>query len=91
MPEIKVAIAWLRADDWPTWQALDDDLPDYDIWLLKITGAIERVERKGLRAERIEIDPELFAAWCQTHRKTICADARAQFAAVLLSLRRVVR
>ena len=59
-----IAVAWLLEKDWPAWCALDDQLPPYARWPSKISTAIEDAERTGVKSEKIEIDPQIFLAWC---------------------------
>jgi hypothetical protein len=40
MAQTKVAIAWLKKEDWARWQKIDPDLPPYTQWLVKIESVI---------------------------------------------------
>lgn len=84
---VKVAVAWLRKEDWPRWQAIDPELPAYERWLSKINRLISDAERKGVTAEKIVVDPDAFAAWCNAEGKPIHRDTRAAYAAAQLMKR----
>lgn len=88
MPKVYVAIAWLRKEDWPRWQAIDPDLPSYDRWLGKIEVAIREIEKRGQVAEKVIVNADDFVAWCQANKREIERNARAQFAAELLTRKR---
>lgn len=88
MPKVYVAVAWLRREDWPRWQAIDSDLPAYDQWLNKIETAIKEVKKNGQIAEKIIINPDDFVAWCRTNNRQIERNARALFASELLMRKR---
>ena len=47
MPQAKVAVAWLRKEDWPTWQKIDPDLPPYSEWLDKMEGTMKMLASRG--------------------------------------------
>lgn len=49
-----VAVAWLKEADWGEWEKLDDQLPDYAQWSVKVGDAI------------IDVEPKLFKAWCNS-------------------------
>lgn len=84
---VKIAVAWLRKEDWPRWQAIDPELPPYDRWLARITHGMAEAERKGIAAEKITVDPDTFAAWCKAEGKPVHRDTRAAYAAAQLMRR----
>jgi hypothetical protein len=88
MPKALIALAWLRREDWPRWQAIDADLPAYEQWLAKMDIAISEIEKRGNVAEKVIVNPDDFVAWCRANGRQIERNARAQFAAELLTRKR---
>lgn len=82
-----VAVAWLKKDDWKTWQDLDDQVPPYDQWLSKINSAMKDAERAGAKTEKIEIEPEIFVAWCKAKGVKVGRDSQSAYAAEVLMKR----
>jgi hypothetical protein len=74
----RLALAWLRRDDWPRWQAIDPELPAYETWLAKGQRLVELLG-PGL-VVKIDIDLDEFLEWCRANERPIGRDARAQFA-----------
>lgn len=83
----KVAAAWLRKEDWPRWQSIDDQLPAYERWRAKIEAGIAASEGRGLVVEKVEVHIDQFLAWCRARRRTVDRDARAAYAAEVLARR----
>jgi hypothetical protein len=48
----RIAVAWLQESDWPAWQELDDQLPDYARWCAETSNSIRDAEREGLKTEK---------------------------------------
>jgi hypothetical protein len=82
-----VAVAWLRKEDWPRWQAIDSELAPYDRWLAKISQAITQIEREGGVAEKITVEPDAFLEWCRANGLPVHSNTRAQYAAAQLMRR----
>jgi hypothetical protein len=80
MPRNRVAIAWLRQEEWPQWQALDPELSSYDDWLRETEWIIAQLIRRGDRVEKFTVHPDYLLAWCRAVRRRVDRDARAQFA-----------
>jgi hypothetical protein len=87
MTKVKVAVAWLRKEDWKRWQEIDDQLPPYERWFAKIEGLINQAETAGQMPTKIDVDPESFLAWCKATGKPVHRDTRAQYAAQILMSR----
>jgi hypothetical protein len=85
----KVAVAWLRKEDWARWQAVDSQLPAYDRWLVKIEGAIQEAKRKGAIIDKVEVDPDKFVAWCRANGHEVNRNTRAAYAAQISTDRSV--
>jgi hypothetical protein len=83
----KIAVAWLNESDWPAWCALDDQLPLYEKWRLKIHHAITDAESRGLKTEKITVEPEPFLAWCKSKGTKVGRDSRSAYAAEVLMKR----
>jgi hypothetical protein len=88
MPKISVAVAWLRKEDWPRWQAIDSQLPSYDNWLRKIEALIKEAEKRGQLPEKVIVEPDVFLNWCKATGCEVNRNTRAQFAASLLMRRK---
>lgn len=88
MPKTYVAVAWLRKEDRPRWQAIDSQLPTYDQWLSKIETAIKEVEKRGHVTEKVIVNPDDFVAWCAANGREVERNARSQFASELLMKKR---
>ena len=84
---VRMAVAWLRKEDCPRWQAIDPELPPYERWLGGISRSMIEAGRRGISAEKVMVDPDAYAAWCKAEGKPIHRDARAAYAAVQLRLR----
>jgi len=62
----KVAVAWLRKEDWPRWRLIDPELPPYAEWHIKTEGVMKMLTSRGQAFEKIAIDPGAFVAWRAT-------------------------
>lgn len=82
-----MAVAWLREEDWPRWQAVDPGLPAHTRWLEKINAAIRQSEDAGFDAVKIVIQPDAFIQWCKAAGKPGDRNSRAEFAARQLMTR----
>jgi hypothetical protein len=80
----QVVIAWLRKEDWARWQSIDPKLPTYDDWLRKTEEGIKKIEKHGLSAEKVAINPDDFLAWCRSVGCKVDRSARSHFATTLL-------
>jgi hypothetical protein len=83
----KMAFAWLREEDWPTWQTIDTELQPFDQWLAKSEINFAELKSKGLNVERVAVDPKTFSDWCKSVGKVPGRNSRAEFAAMLLMKR----
>ena len=83
----KLAIAWLKKEDWPRWQKIDPDLPPYSQWLDKMEGTMKMLASRGQAFEKIAIDPGAFVAWRATNWRGggDGAAARAAYATAILA------
>ena len=56
----------------------------HDHWLRKTEGAIKKIEKHGLSAEKVIINPDDFLAWCNSVGCKVDRKARSYFATSLL-------
>jgi len=87
MPQMKISAAgipWYRREQYARVLEVMEDAnllsPTYDEWLERAEQAFKRVERQGVIAHKVEIDPETFPIWCRARGLNVNADARIQFA-----------
>jgi len=66
MMPTKVAVAWLRKEDWPRWRLIDPELPPHAEWHSKTEGVMKMLTSRGQAFEKIAIDPGAFVAWRAT-------------------------
>jgi hypothetical protein len=88
MTIVRVAIAWLRREDWPQWLTIDANFhPDYDRWLKRSEAAMERAKKNNRLVEKVTINPDKFVEWSHTNGGKVDARARARYAAFVLNRR----
>jgi hypothetical protein len=79
-----VGIAWYREADWPRLRALftdADELPrSYAEWHASAERLVAELDRGGLTAERVPLDPDAFASWCAAQGLAPDAQARSRYA-----------
>ncbi len=51
----KIAVAWLRKEDWPRWHEIDSGLPPYDRWLETINHGIAIADAGGATAVQVKV------------------------------------
>ena len=83
-PPSACGIAWYRRDTYARCVAIFEDGRDlpatFDEWLVIAKQAERDCFERGIKALRIEIDPNKFPAWCADHGFTkIDSQARADF------------
>jgi hypothetical protein len=72
----RMAVAWMRKEDWPRWLEIDPQFqPDYDHWLRRMEAAYADLLAKGVNAVKVEVLPEKFLAWLES-------DAGSKFRAL---------
>ena len=87
MPTTQFAIPWLKEEDWPRWRLIDPELPPYDRWLAKVNRFVAEAQKKSIVAEKISVDPDVYADWCKGKGKPINRNTRAEYAAAQLMSR----
>ncbi|TNF37419.1 MAG: hypothetical protein EP315_02685 [Gammaproteobacteria bacterium] len=77
-------LAWFKREHYARLKKLFSDgrkFPDtYDKWLKKSTRSLEQKQTEGVFVEKVIIEPEAFAGWCQQHHQK--PDAAARYAYV---------
>src|SRR5665213_122828 len=93
MAQPKVAIAWLKKEDWARWQKIDPDLPPYAQWLVKIESVMKMLRHRGQEFEKIALDPGAFISWRATNwrGRPEAGAARSAYAAAILAGQAVSR
>jgi len=93
MARTKVAVAWLRKEDWPRWRMIDPELPTYAEWHIKTEGVLKMLTSRGQTVEKITIDPGAFVAWRATNWRGDADGraARSAYAAAILAGQAVTR
>src|SRR3954462_1409854 len=67
----QIGLPWYRPEQYAQLRALMADgerLPAlYDVWRLSAEQITGEIERSGVKAVRVEIEPEPFGRWCAQH------------------------
>ena len=79
------AVSWMLPEDWPQWQAIDDQLPEYEQWLNKIEAAKKEMKKQKMAFEMVTIEPEHFSKWCRLKKRAVNRQSRSQYAVELLT------
>jgi len=84
-------IAWYRPDQWQRLLEVSTDAADledsYDEWFELAEERMRELGEAGARAERVQIDVEGLALWCDAEECLVDAAGRARYAAYLLRSR----
>ncbi len=80
-----IAHCFVSRSDWPAWRKINSDISiDYDAFLERLKKFCEEVAKKGGRAVKVEVKPDVFLAWCRRTSRNIDATARGDYAATRL-------
>lgn len=78
-----VGVTWYNQETWARVKATAADPERFEDsfqeWEAMAITAIRDLLRSGVRAMKVPIMPEEFAAWCALHDKLNNAEARAEF------------
>lgn len=89
--DVVTAVAWYRREQWSRLIEVSRDWVElektYDEWEAATLLAMERMQARGAALERVDIDVEELARWCQAERRYVDGAARAEFAALKLQQR----
>ena len=78
----RIAIAWLRQEDWPAWLAMDAGFqPNYAHWLQRMDTTFDRLKAAGVNVVKVEIRPDQFTEWRKATGAGVDTHARAAYAA----------
>lgn len=84
-------MAWYRPDQWQRLREVSSDAEDledsYDEWFELAEERMRDLREAGARAERVQIDVEELARWCDAEECPVDAAGRARYAAHLLRSR----
>jgi len=73
----RLAIAWMRQEDWPAWLAMDPNFqPSFEHYRKRMETTFARLKAAGVNAVKVEILPAEFIAWLDS-------DAGSQYRALL--------
>lgn len=84
---MKIALAWLREEDWPEWRKIDVDSSDYETyeeWLRRAQEVMIGMIAEGHAVERVTVIPSDFLKWKKTRKKAGPAT-RAAYATEILT------
>jgi hypothetical protein len=89
MEPAPVGIAWYRREDFARLRAMyvdADEVPEtYEAWLDKAMKFMGQMTLEGFYMVKVYLDPEAFAAWCESHGLEMDGKARAEYARDRLS------
>jgi hypothetical protein len=79
-----VAMAWYRREQWPLLRAVSTDADKleqtYDEWLAFASSELRKLEAKGLRVARIDVEVGALTRWCEREHRAVDGEARAEYA-----------
>ena len=81
---MSIAVAWLREEDWPEWQRIDDDPKTYSEWREKISEAMVALATAGHILEKVTVVPADYLKWRKKQKKAD-SPSRAQYAVEVLA------
>jgi hypothetical protein len=86
-----LGMPWYRRDDWNALLIIFVDATKfpatYDKWRHRAEKAERELERQGMIAERVYLDPAEFAGWCAARGMKVDAAARMNFATEAVTLK----
>jgi hypothetical protein len=81
---IEVAIAWYRSEQWALLRAISADADKleqtYDEWLAFASEELRKLEARGLRVHKIDVEIGALTRWCENEGRPVDGEARAQYA-----------
>jgi hypothetical protein len=81
----RLAVAWLRENEWPRWLAIDPNFqPDYQHWLRRMENTFSELKSQGVNVVKADIGIDDFTAWSKAHGNgRVDTEARAEYAATI--------
>ena len=81
---LEVEMAWYRREQWALLLALSaaaDKLEEtYDAWLAFASDELRKLEAKGLRVHKIDVEVGALTRWCESEGRPVDGEARAEYA-----------
>jgi hypothetical protein len=81
---VRIGVAWLREEDWPEWQEIDDDPKTYAEWREKISEAMVALTIAGHDVEKVTVIPSDYLKW-RKKQKATDSPSRAKYASEALA------
>lgn len=79
----RMAIAWLREEDWPRWLELDPGFqPHYANWLARMESTYEKLKAAGVNVVKVDVPVAEFEQWAATAGCKADTQGRSLFAAM---------
>ncbi len=83
-----MGIAWYRPEQWTRLRDLASDRDklegSYEDWPAGAQKTLVQMAVTGVRTQRVDIDIDALASWCQAEGRTLDSAARAEYAALQL-------
>jgi hypothetical protein len=79
-----VAMTWYRREQWELLRAIAADADrleqTYDEWLAFASGELRKLEARGLRVQKIDVEIGALTRWCENEGRPVDGEARAEYA-----------
>ena len=86
-----VGIAWFDRQQWHRLTEVVDDRNELDDtfeqWERSALDAVRTLERKGQRVEKVRLDADAFASWCNSKGLPVNGASRAEYVSFVLQQR----
>jgi len=86
-----IGMAWYRRDEWDRLREVSSDADaleeTWEEWRAVAEEKLRELRERGLRVEKVVVDVELLAKWCEEAGRTVDGAARSEYAAELLRQR----
>jgi hypothetical protein len=81
---LEVALAWYRREQWALLRAESTDADKlektYDEWLAFASEELRKLEARGLRVYKIDVEMGALKRWCESEGRAVDGEARAEYA-----------
>jgi hypothetical protein len=85
---VVAGIAWFRANQWQLLRSLATDAEDleetHEEWVKIAEKTIDDLARRGVLAQKVDVDVNELQAWCSAQNRPLDSSARAAYAAAHL-------
>ena len=79
-----VALAWYRREQWALLRTVSADAykleKTYDEWLAFASGELRKLEARGIRVCKIDVEVGALTRWCESEGRAVDGEARAEYA-----------